>query len=517
MEELKQQKKQRKWGVILTYVSLFINILASLIYTPVMIRIIGQSEHGLYSSVSTTMSWLSLLSLGFGNSYLRFYSKYKAVKDEEKIQGLNGMFLLVFSIIGAIALLCGTGIAFNLRYLFADGLTAAEYAKARTLALIVTLDMAVSFPASVFSSILTAEEKFIPGRLCNIFQSVATPLITIPVILSGHGSIGMVAVTTAVDFLAYAAKAVYCVKVLKSRFVLRKAENGIFSDMFSFSVFIAIDGLISRADATVDKMLLTRYISTASVSIYAIGQSLNSYYSSFAGPVSSVFIPQVYKTVAEYREKADVLRDELTDLLIKLGRYQFYVQMLLLTGIVFFGKQFILFWVGEDYTNSYWVAVILCAAYTVPSLQSLAEHIQRAKDKHRFRTLAYAVSTAINIALTLYLCRKYGEIGAAAGTAVSILSLTLFQNLFYKYALDIDMLRFWKTICGMLVSLIPPVAVGAIIMMYAPMNKRLLMFGWIIIYTVVYIASVWFLAMNDGEKNTVFEKLKARRGLRHNG
>ena len=74
-----------RWGVILTYLSLVINIILSIIYTPIMLRILGQSEHGLFSTVSSTMSWLSLLGLGIGSSYIRYFAKYKVHKDEESL------------------------------------------------------------------------------------------------------------------------------------------------------------------------------------------------------------------------------------------------------------------------------------------------------------------------------------------------------------------------------------------------------------------------------------------------
>ena len=68
---------QRKAGVILSYTSQLIKILSGVLYTPIMLRLLGQSEYGLYQLVYSVVSYLSLLSLGFGSSYIRFYSKAK--------------------------------------------------------------------------------------------------------------------------------------------------------------------------------------------------------------------------------------------------------------------------------------------------------------------------------------------------------------------------------------------------------------------------------------------------------
>mgnify|MGYP002663486490 CR=1 FL=1 len=87
---------QRKSGVILSYVGQLVQIIIGVIYTPIMLRLLGQSEYGLYQLVYSVVSYLSLLSLGFGSSYLRFYSRYKAQEDEEGVAKLNGMFMIIF-------------------------------------------------------------------------------------------------------------------------------------------------------------------------------------------------------------------------------------------------------------------------------------------------------------------------------------------------------------------------------------------------------------------------------------
>ena len=80
---------QLKMGVIFNYTSQTISILTGLLYTPVMLRLLGQSEYGLYQLVYSVVSYLSLLSLGFGSGYVRFYSRYKAQNDSDQIARLN--------------------------------------------------------------------------------------------------------------------------------------------------------------------------------------------------------------------------------------------------------------------------------------------------------------------------------------------------------------------------------------------------------------------------------------------
>ena len=130
---------QLKAGVVLSYISQGIHLLSGLIYTPIMLRLLGQSEYGLYQLVNSVVSNLGILSFGFGTSYIRFYSRYKAQNDEYGLAKLNGMFLLVFSFISLICILCGIVMFLNAEAIFGDGLTLIELSKARILMILMVI------------------------------------------------------------------------------------------------------------------------------------------------------------------------------------------------------------------------------------------------------------------------------------------------------------------------------------------------------------------------------------------
>ena len=154
-----------KAGVILSYIQLILGNLISIIYTPIMLRLLGQNEYGLYNLSSSTISYLGLLSFGFGSAYIRYYSKYKVEKDEEKVAKLNGTFMIVYSVIGIIALLAGIILITNAESIFKEGLTVEEINKAKILMSFMVFNLAISFPISVFNSNITANEKFLFQKL----------------------------------------------------------------------------------------------------------------------------------------------------------------------------------------------------------------------------------------------------------------------------------------------------------------------------------------------------------------
>ncbi|MEI3001327.1 MAG: oligosaccharide flippase family protein, partial [Victivallis sp.] len=151
---------QKKAGVLLSYLAQIIHILSGILYTPLMLRLLGQSEYGLYELVASVVSYLNVLSLGFGSSYMRFYSRIKEDGNEKKVASFNGMYLIVFIIIACICLFCGGVLLENIQLVFGSGLTVKEYSKAKILLALMVFNLALTFPTGAIDSFITAHEAF---------------------------------------------------------------------------------------------------------------------------------------------------------------------------------------------------------------------------------------------------------------------------------------------------------------------------------------------------------------------
>ena len=149
-----------KSGFILSYISIFIQSIISILYTPVMLRLLGESNYGLLQLAVSTMSSLSILSFGFGSSYMRFYSQYKADNDNNAISVLNGMFTIIFISVSILSLIVGGFITMNTSTLFGKSMTASEIKLLKTLLGIMTVNLAFTFPCSISDSYIIAQERF---------------------------------------------------------------------------------------------------------------------------------------------------------------------------------------------------------------------------------------------------------------------------------------------------------------------------------------------------------------------
>ena len=109
---------QKKVGVLLSYGQTVISTIISLVYTPVMLRLLWQSEYGLYTLVNGFISNLALLSFGLGSAYVRYYSRAQVKDGEEGVSRIKGMFMVIFLCISLLSLFVGGIIVANTHNIF---------------------------------------------------------------------------------------------------------------------------------------------------------------------------------------------------------------------------------------------------------------------------------------------------------------------------------------------------------------------------------------------------------------
>ena len=159
------ESKQRKIGAILSYLIIILSLIISLGYTPILTKSLGQSEYGLYSMIASIISTLTIFDFGFSSAIVVYSNKYRAKKEIEKEHSLYGMFIIIYSVIGILASLIGFIIYLNINKLFGSTMNLTELEIAKKLMLILTFNLAVTFPLSVFSSIVVAYERFIFAKI----------------------------------------------------------------------------------------------------------------------------------------------------------------------------------------------------------------------------------------------------------------------------------------------------------------------------------------------------------------
>lgn len=501
---MNSSKNERKTGAVLSYVSIVLSTLVQLLYTPLLTGMLGQSEYGLYSLVSSIIGYLTVLDLGFGNAIVVYTAKYRTQKKYDEEKKLHGMFFVVYLIIGLVAGLLGLILYFLVPTIFGSTMTSVELNKMKIMMLILAFNLAMTFAFSIYSSIINAYEKFTFQKLMSIFNTIMKPLLMIPLLFLGYKSITMCVVITVVNIIVLLSNYFYCRKKLNINIKFMGFDKLLFKTIFAYSFFIFLGVIVDKINWSVDQFILGAVSGTVAVSVYSIASHLNTLFVNLSTAVSGVLLPKMSKMVAE-----KATDDELTNEFIKVGRIQYLIVFLMASGLTLFGKEFIYAWVGQEYNDSYYIALILILPLCFPLIQNLGISIMQAKNMHKFRSVLLAIIAIANIIISIPLAKLYGGIGSAIGTSISlILGNIIILNIYYQKRVGINVIKFWKEIIKMTIPFIIPIIIILIIMNFITLHGyiNLIVFGGI--YTIIYGIVAYLLVINNYEKTIVNKVLK---------
>lgn len=437
---------QIKAGAKLSYINIVVNTAITFLYTPFLISMIGQNEYGLYSLVASVIAYLSVLDMGFGNAMIRFVAKHQAHNDAKKIKQINGTFLLLYSAVGVLSLLIGAILFLNVDNLFGNSLSVDELAKARIIMGILIGTISLSFPLSIFASYAMASERFVILKILDILKHLAIPAATIPVLFLGGKSIAVVVVTSIFTLGYGIATMIYCLKKLRMQvaFSPKNLDKQLLRSIVAYSFWVFLNIIIDNLYNNTDQVILGCVKGTSAVAVYAIASKIYSVNLSFSTSISGLFLPKVAKTL-----ESDGGDKKVSDIFIQVSRLQLYVMAFILSAFIVFGRRFINLWVGEDYSDAYFILILLMAPAIVPLTQNICISIIQAKNRHQFRSIVYIVIALLNIAVSIPLAIRFGGIGAAIGTAGSnLFGQLLIMNWFYWKKIGIDIPRYWKNFLG---------------------------------------------------------------------
>src|SRR5690606_18982342 len=227
-----------------------------------MIRLLGQSEYGLYAMIGSLIAYFSVLDLGLGNAIVRYTSRNRAVGDKQIEAKLNGMFLILYLIIGILTIFIGAIIYFYLDDIFTNGLSTSELRKAKIMVIIITINFAFSFPLAIFGSIIQAYERFVIFKLVEIVRILAVPIITLPFLYLGFGSVAMVVIVSVVNIGSLLFNLYYCFKYIKIKFHFGKIDLTLLKEILGYSFFVFLGVIVDQIYWNTDHFILVALVGT---------------------------------------------------------------------------------------------------------------------------------------------------------------------------------------------------------------------------------------------------------------
>lgn len=485
-----------KAGAILGYATIAVNNVVGLLYTPFMLRMLGQTEFGLYSLVASVVGYLTILDLGFGNAIIRYCAKFRAENKLEEQYELFGMFFKLYCLIGLVAFVGGIALYLNVDALFDKSMTDTELSQVKIMMGLMVVNVVFTFPMSIWGGIITAYERFVFHKMVNIIRICLNAVVMIVLLKMDFKAITMVVVLTIFNMLTLSAYAWYCLVKLKVRLYFRKIRFDFLKEILSYSLWIFLAGIVDRIYWSTGQFVIGIYRGAVEIAVFGVAVQLQAFYSSFSFALSGVFLPRLVKMDSEHQSN-----EAFTSLLIKVGRLQFYVMSLILTGYILFGEVFVNLWAGEGYQESYMISLVFFCGILLSSVMTLTNNILQAKNKLKFRTLSLVI-TALSVFVICFPAAKYwGGLGCAICISLGIvIGHVLIMSVYLEKSIGLDMKLFWSSIIKIAyIPLICCICTYMILRYCEPMGL-ITYLAEICIYAIVLTGLLYKFCFNSSER-----------------
>lgn len=503
------KKKEKEISILITYVGLILGIALYFFSTPFALKYLGKNEFGVYSLVYTIVSYFTILDFGFGNAIVRYTSKYLALKNDDKLKQINGLFLITYTVIGIIALFIGLILITKSDSIF-KSLTLEEIKLVKLMLNIALINIVLSFPLSVFQSILKGYGKFIISEVVHVFKILLSPLSIFLAIRLNLNCVGIIIIQTVTNILVALIPLYYCCFKLNIKFSLKKSKDNfeMFKEIVKFSFYVFLGLIVIKVFWSTDQIILGAYVGSFSVSVCSLISQIVQYYSSISETITKPYLTIITKEITLAKNKTL----NFTNTFIKIGRVQYYLLFLIMSGFIVFGKEFIILWAGKDFIEVYYLSICILIPLTIPAIQNVGVAILQSLNIHKFRSIVYFVIAILNVILSLLLVNKYGIHGTTFGTVSSlVIGHVIIMNIYYKRRLNLNLFKFWSNIFVITIKVLPLTILSFIFNYYFSLNNSwILLFIKIFVYAILYFSILYFVVFSLDEKKSI--KLFFERG-----
>lgn len=485
--------QQIKMGALMSYFALGINVLSGLIYTPWMISSIGREDYGLFTLAMSVIN-LFVFDFGLSSAVTRFVSKFLAEGRQDRANDCLGLVYKLYFYIDIVLFIVLTSVFFFIPQIYHE-LTPDEIDKFKVVYVVAAIFTVTSFPFIPLNGILTAYEKFVPLKVCDVINKLLIVGTMTICLLMGGGLYALVIVNAVSGTITILLK-IICIKRYTSAGIhWGYKDSKLFKEIISFSGWTTVVSVCQRLMFTLAPSILGIISGSTAIAIFGIAASIESYVYYFAYALNGMFLPRVSQILSK---QGDVM-----PLMNKVGRIQLMIVGSIVFGFICLGEHFINIWVGESFAQSYWCSILLIIPTLIYLPQEIGIQTIIAKNEVKYQALVWTAMAVVNIILSFLLGRIWGAVGISLSICIAYFVRTFGMDVILKNRLKLNLSPFFVNTFAKVGWVFVPVCIlSALINNILPSDGILLF----IIKTVVYLAIVFvalIIVSNQEEKNLV--------------
>lgn len=440
-------------NVVWNWSGMAVTTVTGFIVAPVLVHRLGDSAYGLWILIASLSGYFGLLDLGVRGSVGRYIAYYLAQGDQKKVNATLSTAVTILSGVAAIVVAATMLVLLAFFQLF--DVPPGEVAAAKLAIVIIGINLALTFPVSVFDGVLWGHERF------DLLNAADIPVVLLRTVLTiwlvqGPGDIVTLAWITLFTTIGNeVAKVGLSFWVDPQLWVSpRLFDRAAAVQLYGYGFWQFLLQIARQISGQLGPLVIGGIISTAAVTPYSIASRLITYLSQFIVAATGVLTPLA--TAMDARSD----RDGEKQLYIEGGKWCTSVAMLAGVGMILLGGSLLELWMGERFVPAaYPMLVALTVGELLPMSQWLTYSILMGKARHRAMATA-SVAEAILAGLAgAWAAQHYGALGVCiVFGATGLILRGVFQLVYGARVLEVSLDRY---ITGALLPALGAAAVPA--------------------------------------------------------
>lgn len=399
-----------------------LSLVVSMVTLPLMVRYLGRADYGIWVTISTTVVMFAVLDIGISSTLINFITKASANNDPTLARGY---YSTAFWITTGISVLLAVIAALvwpliNWRSLL--GLSDASHAlQASHCAVASIAFFLLNLPLSLANKVLSGYQQV---QVANYFAMVNSILGLIAIVggVAAHLSIVglMISFCSAMLIGTLLLNGwLYFVSHPWIRPHVGEVRLNLVADLFGEGLLFFVLQITGLVVFNSDNIVITHYCGPGEVTPYSVTWRLLGYASMLHG----LLIPALWPALSDAYHRGELAWVQST--------YRRFWQATMIgvsaTAVLLalVGQWVIRVWASQAAVPSQtllWLMALWAIVYSISTNQAC---LLAATQRIRLQALTSTLSVILNLALSLYLVRRIGSMGAIVGTLVSYLVFIL--------------------------------------------------------------------------------------------
>jgi O-antigen/teichoic acid export membrane protein len=465
--------------------------------SPFVIHTLGDTSYGIWILLTSLTGYFGILNLGLRPAINKYVAEFSAKGDERRLNETISAVLSLYVGLGILVVLVSFGLFWSL-----DSFPfPAELLQNRWVVVIFGLQVALSLPAVVFGGVLSGMQRYDIHNAIGVSTNLARALVTVFVLQRSPTLMTLATITFGASLVGYVLLAWAARRQCPSlQLRLGKSSSETLLMLFRYSGIAALISLGTRLFFYADSFIVGGLVSIAAVTHYAVATSLISYVKSFIGESTNVLNPAASALAAGDKE------DKLRTLATYSTRLSLALTLPLALGLMFLGREFIVLWMGPNYSGSATILAILAGMLSLSIAQSGTVSILYGLGRHNTFVKLVMIEGVLNVGLSIGLGSVWGLVGIALGNgiAASALGVVLLPRLVCR-ELSIPMATYFReAFLGPLVSAIPMALVLAALVGTATSYSWPHFIARGLIAVGVYAPVAFFCCLNASDRSRAY-------------